>query len=103
MHEKNEHEKKEIIPLTDEENKSYKKQKVCYIFKKGFSTDDEKYHKVRDHCHYTWKHRRTVHSVCNLRYKTPKEILLVFHNASTYDYHFIIKEQQKNLRVNLNA
>ena len=23
--------KKEMIPLTDEENKSYKKQKVCYI------------------------------------------------------------------------
>ena len=25
------YEKKEMIPLTDEENKSYKKQKVCYI------------------------------------------------------------------------
>ena len=46
--------KKEIIPLTDEENKSYKKQKVSYICKKEFSTDDDnkKYHKVRDHCHY---------------------------------------------------
>ena len=31
---------KEMIPLTDEENNSYKKQKVCYICKKGFSTDD---------------------------------------------------------------
>ena len=28
-----------MIPLTDEENKSYKKQKVCYICKKGFSPD----------------------------------------------------------------
>ena len=46
--------KKEVIPLTDEENKSYEKQKVCYICKKGFSTDDnKKYQKVRDHCHYT--------------------------------------------------
>ena len=26
------YEKKEMIPLTDEENKSYKKQKVCYIY-----------------------------------------------------------------------
>ena len=43
--------KKEMIPLTDEKNKSYEKQKVCYICKKGFSTDnDKKYHKVRDHC-----------------------------------------------------
>ena len=50
--------KKEMIPLTDEENKSYKKQKVCHICKKGFCTDDDnkKYHKVRDHCHYTGKY-----------------------------------------------
>ena len=26
------YEKKEMIPLTDEENKSYKKQTVCYIY-----------------------------------------------------------------------
>ena len=25
------YEKKEMIPVTDEENKSYKKQNVCYI------------------------------------------------------------------------
>ena len=51
--------KKEMMPLTDEENKSYKKQIVCYICKKEFSTDDDnkKYHKLRDHCHYTGKYR----------------------------------------------
>ena len=32
--------KKEMIPLTDKENKSYEKQKVCYICKKEFSTDE---------------------------------------------------------------
>ena len=43
-----------MITLADEANKSYKKQKLCYINKKGFSTDDDnkKYHKVRDQCHY---------------------------------------------------
>ena len=30
-----------------------------------------------------------------LRYKAPKEILLIFHNGSTYDYHFIIKQLAK--------
>ena len=29
-----------MIPLTDKENKFYKGQKVCYICKKEFSTDD---------------------------------------------------------------
>ena len=33
------YEKKEIIPLTNEEKESYEKQKVCYICKKEFSTD----------------------------------------------------------------
>ena len=29
-----------MIPLTDKENKSYEKQKVCYICKKEFNNDD---------------------------------------------------------------
>ena len=63
------YQKKEMIPLTDKRSKSYKKQKVCYIYKKGFSTDDDnkKYHKVRDHCHYTGKYRGAAHSICNIR------------------------------------
>ena len=83
-----------MIPLTKEEKKIHRKQKVCYICKKGFSTDDgnKKYLKVRNHCHFTGKYRGAAHDVCNLRYKTPKEIPVVFHNGSTYDYHFIIKE-----------
>ena len=87
-----------MIPLTDEENKFYEKQKVCYICKKGFSTDDDdnkKYQKVRDHCHYTEKFRGAAHSICNLRYKTANEIPVVLHNGSTYDCHFIIKQLAK--------
>ena len=38
------------------------------------------------------KIREGAHNICNLRYKTPKEIPVVFHNGSTYDYHFIIKQ-----------
>ena len=61
--------KREMIPLTDEENKPYLNQEVCYICKKRFSTDDDnkKYHKVRDHCHYTRKYRKAAHNICNLR------------------------------------
>ena len=85
------YEKKEMIPLTNEETESYEKQKVCYICEKEFSTN-KKYRKVRDHCHYTGKFRGAAHNICNLRYKIPKEIPVVFHNDSTYDYHFIIKQ-----------
>ena len=65
-------EKKEIIPLTNDEDKSYEKTKVCCMCKKKFCTDknDEKEfklkQKVRDHCHYTRKFRGTAHSIFNL-------------------------------------
>ena len=74
-----------MMPLTIEESKSRRKQKVCYICKKGFSTvdDKEKYHKARDHCHYTGKYRGSAHNIYNVRYKNPKEIPIVFHNGST--------------------
>ena len=64
--------------------KKHNKQKVCHICKKRFSTDDnnKKYHKVRDHCHYTGKYRGAAHDICNLIYKIPKEIPLVFYNGS---------------------
>ena len=33
--------KKEIIPLTIEENKSYHKHNICYLCRKEFSTNNE--------------------------------------------------------------
>ena len=78
--------KKEIIPLTAEENKSYKKKKVCCICKKGFSTYDynKKHHKVRDHCLYTGNYRGASHDICTLTYKTLKESPIVLYNGSTH-------------------
>ena len=88
------HKKKEMIPLRSEERKLHHKQKAWYICKKNFGTDDDnkKYHKVKDHCYYTGKHRGAAHDICNLKYKTSKEICVAFHNGSTYDYKFIMKE-----------
>ena len=88
------YEKKEMIPLTNKEKKMHNKQKVCCICEKRFSTDDgkKKYFKVKDHCHYTGEYRGAAHGICNLKYKIPKEIPVVFHNSSAYYYHLIIKE-----------
>ena len=82
----NKNERKEMIPLTRKEEKKHNRQKVYHICKKGFSTDDDskKYNKVRNHCHYTGKYRGAAHDICSLRYKISKEILVVFHNGSTY-------------------
>ena len=38
---------------------------------------------------------KLFHSIFSLRCKTPKEILVVYHNGSTYNYHFIITQLAK--------
>ena len=53
------------------------------------------YHIVSDNCHYSGKIRGPAHSICNLTYKTPKRIPVVFCNGSSYNYHFITEELAK--------
>ena len=72
-----------------------RKKKIC---KKEFSANDKEYHKVRDQCHYIGKYKGAAHYIWNLRYRTPREIPLVFHNGFTYDYYFIIKELAKEFQ-----
>ena len=92
-----------MTPLTTKEKIHYNEQEICYICKKEFDKNDKKHYKVRDHCHYTGKYRGAAHDICNLRYKIPKEIPVVFHNGSTYDYHFIIKELVKEFDRNFEC
>ena len=59
---------------------------------------DKKYHKVRDHCHYTVEYKGAAHNIYNLKYSGPKKISIVFHNGSNYVYHFIIKELAEDFK-----
>ena len=63
------YEKKDMIPLSKKVEKHHNKQKVCYICKKEFNTDniDNKHHKAKDHWHYTGKYRGAAHNICSLR------------------------------------
>ena len=88
--------------MNNRRKKDYDNQKVCYICKKEFDNNDND-KKVRDHCHYTGKYRGVAHNICNLRYKIPKEIPVVFHNGSTCDYLFIIKEPVKEFKGNFEC
>ena len=47
--------------------------------------------RVRDHCHLTGIYRGAAHNKCNLQYRRPKFIPVVFHNLSGYDSHLFIK------------
>ena len=97
------YENKKIISLTIKEEIYHNKQKICYICKKEFNNNDKKQQKVRDHCYYTGKYKGAAHNICNLRYKVTKEIPVVFHNGSTYDYHFINKDLVKECESNFEC
>ena len=99
-------EEKEMIPLTHREQVDYESSKSCHICRKKFCIDRShkkkfrKYRKVRGHDHYTGKFRGAAHSICNLRYKTQREIPVVINNGSNYDYHFIINALAKEFKDN---
>ena len=87
--------KQNIKLLTNEQHKSYENAKNCSVCKEKFEdkhAKDEKYREVRYHCHYTDEYSGAVNSICTLKYSVPKEISIVFHKRSNYDYYFIIKE-----------
>ena len=69
-----------------EEAEQFNKETKCWICKEDLGND-----KVRDHCHFTGRYRGAAHNSCNLRYRKPNFIPVVFHNLSGYDSHLFIK------------
>ena len=81
-----------MLPLTKKQEKEYKTQKLCRVCKlDDMFNKDQNYCKVRDQREID----ETPRSICNIRYQTPKEIYLVFHNGPNYDYHPIIRERDE--------
>ena len=62
---------------------------VCHICEKDICDVTSK---VKDHCHLTGEYRGAAHQECNLKYKEPSFIPVVFHNLSGYDAHLFIKQ-----------
>ena len=81
-------EKKEMISLTDEENKFYENQKFFYICKKRFTKDNKKSKRSLSF----YKYKGVAHNKRSMNHKISRNIPVDFRNGSTYNYHFIIKE-----------
>jgi hypothetical protein len=63
-------------------------EKTCGICNQEYTDDD----KVWDHCHITGKYRGAAHNNCNLQYKIPRHIPVVFHNLRGYDSHLLVQQ-----------
>ena len=81
--------KKEMIPLSSEEWKTFRESEVCWLCKKKFG--EKTLSKVRDHCHYTGKFRGAAHQSCNLKFQRPKFTPVFFHNLQNYDAHLFVR------------
>ena len=81
-----------VMILTEEEKTNFEKARECWICKNPFE-DGEK--KVRDHCHYSGKFRGAAHNKCNLLFRKPKHVPVIFYNLSGYDSHLFIKHLGK--------
>ncbi|XP_057297205.1 uncharacterized protein LOC130626118 [Hydractinia symbiolongicarpus] len=82
---------KDMKPLTEILKREHDEASKCHICMKRFD-DGKNNYKVRDHCHYTGLYRGAAHNSCNLKYKIPSHIPIIFHNLSGYDAHLFIRE-----------
>src|SRR5271170_8507342 len=64
-------------------------ERQCHICDRKFGVDEER---VRDHCHITGEYRGAAHNKCNMNYKVPNKIPVLFHNLSNYDAHLLMQE-----------
>ena len=87
-----------MTELTDVLKREHKAAEKCHICLKEFNGPKNK--KVRDHCHYTGLYREAAHNNCNLKYRIPGHIPIVFHNLSGYDAHLLIKELGRRFNKN---
>ena len=81
-----------MLPLTHDDHKVHKNSRICYICKNPFKRNPE--NEVNGKLKIIFiQVNIVVHSKCNLAYKFPKYIPVIFHNLN--DAHIIICELGK--------
>lgn len=97
--------------LTEEKELNFKNAEICHICERELKYDieddisnegdeadigefydpdviiNERYKKVRDHCHLSGKCRGAAHNECNMNLKLPQNIPIFCHNMSGYNTH----------------
>ena len=60
---------------------------TCWICKQELNMD-----KVRDHCHVPGRFRGAADNKCNINFRLPRNLPIIFHNLQGHDGHLIFKE-----------
>ena len=79
------------------DQKDFQSATKCHICEQKLFKDKEtgKILKVRDHCHFTGEYRGAAHNECNLKFKKPLILPVIFHNLQGYDSHLFINNLRK--------
>ena len=101
-------EKAKLRLLISEQKKKHSESVKCFICQKNFNTiKKSKYYthfrKFKYHNYYTGIYIGAAHSICRLKYSTKRDIPLVIHNGSKYDFHFIIKELANEFGIEIHC
>ncbi|XP_074041973.1 uncharacterized protein [Leptinotarsa decemlineata] len=85
------------INMTVKQEVEFQRATHCHICEEPFTPEDKK---VRDHNYLIPcdNYRGPAHEGCNINYKDSHVVLVVFHNLSGYDAHFIITDIASRLR-----
>ena len=76
--------------MTEQNQMDFEAASHCHICGEHLESD-----RVRDHCHVTGSYRGAAHNQCNLKFKIPTFIPVVFHNLKGYDSHLIMQHLGK--------
>ena len=83
-------------------------KKVPFVIYDDFETILEKswkhnckgidYAKVKGDCNFTGKYRGWTYCICNLRFVAPRDIFIILHNGSDYNFHLMVKHLSEKLK-----
>ena len=79
------------LKMTIEDEDNYQNSQDCWIYNQKVINNKDK---TRDHCHITGKYRGAVHKKCNLVWRIPRKLPIIFHNLEGYDGHLIFTESK---------
>ena len=80
------------LRMSVEDEERFQDADCCHLCDRIFADGVEK---VRDHCHLSGRFRGAAHDACNKQAKTPKHLVVWFHNLTGYDGKVLMKTIQK--------
>ena len=115
-------EKKDEKKLPNYEKRKYEKSEYCHICHTRFRNNDEideqknkeepdkkrikfleNFKKVKGYDYYTGEFSGSAHLLCSSKYQAHRNIPVIIHNGSNYDFHFIIKELAKKFKSKMRC